>query len=384
MEVEENERDKKPPEKLQGWQRQPHQVTLNIPLTTKLIAIPDSQGLKIEINKRPVRSPHLPDGTSSVSIFLVNALPNATPSDCAFIFQTCLMVHCREGFVPRSNPKGFSSNDLDEAIAALQYRHDYEFAVGHNVSVSPLLVGEEQEVRCQTVHTTWIPVTEVPRVAPAALSDVELGMEALANLRDVKQMKQKLTPLVTAYRTWIDNQRKQAIKPPEAIPIAQTLLDKADVACRRITEGINALDDPSVLTAFCLANKVISIARRRQLCQETDQAIKSFPPPQWRPFQLAFILLNLPSLVSPEHIDRKSVDLLFFPTGGGKTEAYLGIAAFTLILRRLTYEGITSAGATVLMRYTLRLLTLDQLERASRLICALELERQQNPQILGT
>ena len=72
------------------------------------------------------------------------------------------------------------------------------------------------------------------------------------------------------------------------------------------------------------------------------------------------------------HADREVVDLLFFPTGGGKTEAYLGLAAFTLVLRRLKNPGLSAAGVAVLMRYTLRLLTLDQLSRAAALICALD------------
>ena len=105
--------------------------------------------------------------------------------------------------------------------------------------------------------------------------------------------------------------------------------------------------------------------------------------PAWRPFQLAFILMNLPGIADPTHGDREVVDLLFFPTGGGKTEAYLGLAAFTLVLRRLRNPGMTSAGLSVLMRYTLRLLTLDQLGRAATLICALELERQKDVEKLG-
>ena len=88
------------------------------------------------------------------------------------------------------------------------------------------------------------------------------------------------------------------------------------------------------------------------------------------------------------HADRRTVDLLFFPTGGGKTEAYLGLAAFTLIYRRfrIGVGGVIPkyAGVTVLMRYTLRLLTLDQLSRAAALVCALELMRQENPKELGT
>jgi hypothetical protein len=93
--------------------------------------------------------------------------------------------------------------------------------------------------------------------------------------------------------------------------------------------------------------------------------------------------MNLPGIANPMHADRNVVDLLFFPTGGGKTEAYLGLAAFTIVLRRLENPGINSAGLSVLMRYTLRLLTLDQLGRAATLICALELERQQDVEKLG-
>jgi hypothetical protein len=93
--------------------------------------------------------------------------------------------------------------------------------------------------------------------------------------------------------------------------------------------------------------------------------------------------MNLAGIEKPESPERGIVDLLFFPTGGGKTEAYLGLAAFTLVMRRLQNPGLLSAGLCVLMRYTLRLLTLDQLGRAATLICALELERRKEPEKLG-
>ena len=97
--------------------------------------------------------------------------------------------------------------------------------------------------------------------------------------------------------------------------------------------------------------------------------------PQWRPFQLAFILLNMAGLVDRTHADRETADLLFFPTGGGKTEAYLGLAALVIAHRRLSGSGVLGAGVAVIMRYTLRLLTLDQLARAAGVVCALELMR---------
>lgn len=104
-----------------------------------------------------------------------------------------------------------------------------------------------------------------------------------------------------------------------------------------------------------------------------------------RPFQLAFVLMNLPSLVNAEHLDRKLAELIYFPTGGGKTEAYLGLIAFVILLRRLRgrdtpHEG---RGVAVLLRYTLRLLTLDQLGRAATLVCALEELRKRLPKDLG-
>src|SRR5690606_8153879 len=96
----------------------------------------------------------------------------------------------------------------------------------------------------------------------------------------------------------------------------------------------------------------------------------------WRPFQLGFALLCLESIARPDSSDREVMDLLWFPTGGGKTEAYLLLTAFTIFLRRLRAAGKPSgAGVTTFMRYTLRLLTIQQFERAEALICACELVR---------
>ncbi len=97
--------------------------------------------------------------------------------------------------------------------------------------------------------------------------------------------------------------------------------------------------------------------------------------------------MNFPGLADPHDVHRETVDLLFFPTGGGKTEAYLGLAAVAMVLRRLRHpgdDGLAGAGVSVIMRYTLRLLTLDQLARAAGLICALEIERSEAGERYGT
>ena len=271
------------------------------------------------------------------------------------------------------------SDDWDERIADLQYRDECEYAVGHSIATEAVLTDRQ----CRTVRTCWIPESQVERVAPADLKDIELSMDSLAQLSDGNAAMAALGNFVKQYTVWISEQRKTAPKsPPRRVETATELLNRAQVAAKRIEDGIKLLSDPQCLDAFRIANKAMATAARRRMGVMEGKPPESIQP-KWRPFQLAFILMNLKGIAEPTHADREVVDLLFFPTGGGKTEAYLGLAAFTIVLRRLKHPGVASAGLSVLMRYTLRLLTLDQLGRASTLICALELERQQDVEKLG-
>ncbi len=290
-------------------------------------------------------------------------------------------MRCEQPFVPRPNLRGLDSDDWDERVADLQYRDVCEFAVGHGISTRAVL---DDQCECREVHTRWIPSAEVERVAPAPIQGVELAMEKLAALPDAAAARSSLSALVTHYRAWIAKQKANIPAKHKARHETGTeLLKRAEVAADRIEIGISLLQDGQVLEAFRMANKVMAVAARRRFGAMPGKDLASVAPPSWRPFQLAFLLMNLRGIVEPTHNDREVVDLLFFPTGGGKTEAYLGLAAFTLVLRRLRNPGITSAGVSVLMRYTLRLLTLDQLSRAATLICALELERQHHADKLG-
>ena len=227
-------------------------------------------------------------------------------------------------------------------------------------------------------------MAEVERVAPAEFEGVELRMEVLAAAPDSIILGESLTGLVTEYRAWIDRQRENLpARPKSRRETAEQLLTAAGVAAKRIEVGIGLLGDPLVFEAFVAANRVMAVSARRRFGPMRGKKPEDVSAPTWRPFQLAFLLMNLNGVARPVDPDREVVDLLFFPTGGGKTEAYLGLAAFTLVHRRLTNPGVRGAGLSVLMRYTLRLLTLDQLGRAATLICALELERQQNVDRLG-
>jgi hypothetical protein len=381
------------------WRRTGHEqtITLELPASTnqpRQKDVPNSQGLKIEYLVRPVptdgNETSLPKGTRSVSVFLVNRrTPERTElRDQAFAFQTSLEVSSEAPFVARPDPRSMHSEDWDERVADLQYRDVCEYAVGHNVATEAVL---DDQCHCRIARTCWIPSAEVERVAPPnEIPGVTLGMDELSVLADHADAQANLGAMVAKYRDWLEGQAKVIPKlPARRAQVAEELIQRARHAARRIQEGIDLLADPNCLEAFRLANRVMAkSARQRQGVHGTADA-KAWPAaaaavtPKWRPFQLAFVLMNLRGIAEPTHADRSAVDLLFFPTGGGKTEAYLGLAAFTLVLRRLRNPGIASAGLSVLMRYTLRLLTLDQMGRAATLICALELEREKDVNKLG-
>jgi hypothetical protein len=379
------------------WQCIPQQQTLEITLAkitkaSQKIEIPNSNGLFLSVSLRDITDSQLkatlPIGTRAISIFLVNNRAPAGDSerDRAFIFQAHLEIkseiQSEIPFVPRPDPRS-NSNDWDEMVADLQYRHDFEYATGHNVSADYEL---DDLGQCARLFTTWIPKTDVEKVFASEIAG-EYKIETLAQASDVSSLKAMLDPMVEAYQNWILQQRKSLAELSETSQrenTAKALLDNAMITYQRIRKGINAMDDPQVFQAFKLANQAIAISIRQRNSHNSETAPKDVKAPKWRPFQLAFILNNIAGIANPLDRDREIVDLLFFPTGGGKTEAYLGLAAFTLILRRLRdpkAEG--SAGLSVLMRYTLRLLTLDQLGRAATLICALETIRQENVDIFG-
>ena len=364
------------------WQRHPRESTMHVtvPDSDDESAVPDSGGLQLHVSARAASTAQLaeriPAGTLSVSVFFVNRRqPDANTPDVAYAFQPELLVTSKQPLVPRPDLRGAFADDWDERVVDLHYADTPEYAVGHGISTQWELI----DGVCHTVRTAWIPSAEVERTETVTLPDVELSMDALGGLEDGDAVRGALLPLAREYRDWIKRQRGRSEEPTGARrETAEQLVNLAGFAAERIERGIEALAiDPDVLDAFRVANRAVG----RALCQRLK-----IERPQWKAFQLAFVLLNLPGMVDPTDPNRETVDLLFFPTGGGKTEAYLGLAAFAMVMRRLRNTGEggrQGAGVSVMMRYTLRLLTLDQLARAAGLVCALELERGEKPQRYG-
>ncbi len=377
------------------WQRTPHDFTETIPLDGKArFDVPlsgfDDVSLRVVLRKVPETEIGLvPPGTRYATIFLVNdRKPVQRPEqDRGYLFQVRFSIRCTEGFVPRPNLRGIrKEDDIDERVGDLHYRDAFEYAVGHGAAAWASVKGQGEHVFCEEVGTTWLPTAEIEKVVPCAVKDVELRMAELGKKRDAAGIHEALDKLVADYGEWIDRQAETDLSRwPTRADTASALLAAARTARDRIQRGIDLLaTDETAREAFEIANQAMAAAQIQREKQKNPEAVKDGKfVPAWRPFQLAFLLMNMAAQRDPGDAEREIVDLIFFPTGGGKTEAYLGLAAFTLVLRRLTHPGVQSAGVTVLMRYTLRLLTLDQLERAATLVCALEILRRADPDKLG-
>jgi hypothetical protein len=344
-------------------------------------------GLELEAHARTFtykRADGSDETVRAVTVFLVNKRKSAHRyyADVAYAFQARLELVCEGGFRAKRDLSGVDAPDFDRRVADLHYRDVCDYAVGRNASADWETTDEHPHLVTH-VWTDPLPTAEVERVAPnedaELTSKVVLSMEALAELakRDGSALRDSLSNLPALYAKWIalEQAKVGSLDAPPRKKTAQDLIAAMRSAEARISAGIALLDSNAIARdAFRLMNEAIAMAaRRRNAGRDGDPAAQKAPA--WRPFQLAFILLNISGLAERRHLDREIADLLFFPTGGGKTEAYLGLAAFAICFRRMSGPGLLGAGVTVIMRYTLRLLTLDQLGRAAGVICALELLR---------
>lgn len=308
------------------------------------------------------------------------------------LFQSTLEV--RTGapfrFIPR--PAEQASDDQDSLTAALLYRRLQDYAVGHTCSAAwAHPAGDTVE----WIATTWLPEQTVRMVsangAPplkdaVAETAVSTGLDPLA-ARDLADADRHLEALLQAvpagYAAWLVEQEALAKSLTGKLAVqAETHLSACRDVLRRIRRGVECIrDDADIRGAFRLMNQSMQVQRiwteRVRAKREKRELTGESHGLRWYPFQLAFILQNVESIADASSSERAVMDLLWFPTGGGKTEAYLGLIAFTAFLRRIrrVKESDRGAGVSCIMRYTLRLLTLQQFQRAATLMLACEYVR---------
>ena len=298
------------------------------------------------------------------------------------LFETELFCWVEKGEVGNYPAVEFSLLDNEMQELALQYQHKKIFAVGHGAAVDWQL---NKNNKVQKIFTDFMPRVEVPQMTADVLSSDSpvLSMDFLKGCIEKPEVVFKeLDAFIAAYSRWIAQQVNAVSSvPEEQKPAADRIVKRMHLASQRMQQGVDFLrNDPIALQAFSYANQVmLSQMHQADVCRGGARDLSVYC---WRPFQLAFILTSLKSSVDEDDLYRDTVDLIWFPTGGGKTEAYLGLIAFVIIWRRARFPQ-TGGGTTAFMRYTLRLLTTQQYTRACRMICALELLRQSKPEKLG-
>ena len=289
------------------------------------------------------------------------------------LFQLSFECHVQAGQVHPYPGNEIDTMAREDKEFELLYADKTVYAIGHGVSPD----WSKKNGSVTSITASFIPAYEVP-LMKTEVPEIDSKALQLSRLAQIQQhpdkIQKSLTDFTKTYENWVDELWKASESlSPEQRTVAGTMLKRLEKTADRMNQGITCLKDPMVARAFAFAHDAMLAYMKTRKVEN----------PMWRPFQLGFLLQTLPSLIHENNPDRDLVDLLWFQTGGGKTEAYLAIIAFLVTHRRMRFPG-TGAGTTVIMRYTLRLLTIQQFQRASVVMCALELLRRKNPRVLGS
>ena len=398
-----------------AWRRIPCGGKIRISISEGSIAPEPPDPNQPEVLLQGTVRKAMSSGDRLVTVFLVNDQPKPSQSeDAAWLFQPEVVVRdIEKAPIFRRRPVLMSDGeDLEREALEMIYRNEVEFAVGHGIAIhAETLEGNPElgtEIRTVVMPENQVPVTETPGLEPEDRPAMQgLVSEGLLDMKKLAEMKRSdlasaLRILTVDYGNWIGEQRSRISSDLVGYEAsADEAMGRCDKILERLEEGIKCLEtDDHALEAFRFANRAMALQRVHSIFSlekrrgNESVVLSDFDIPKnrsWRPFQLAFVLLSLPGLADPKHRDRTKpldaqADLLWFPTGGGKTEAYLGVAAFTMAIRRLhgVMDGYNaSRGLAVLMRYTLRLLTIQQFQRATALLCAMETIRKADTERWG-
>jgi len=372
----------------QRWERFPISVNIKIPLiiqspieqTIPLAHVQpgntDLDGLEFYMRKLQT-----PQGNLAINLVLRNQSMLKVRDDVKntenALFQAsfCVSGGLNARIVSRRSMS--SGESEDDQTAALIYRNNPEYASGQTCSAAwdtnddtPSLI---------SVRTEWLPRKITPSISPSGDSAFDearkgggLDVFRLGSC-DEKELNKLLLAFCGCYESWIQKTEPK-IKglPVELVSTANRHKSQWQETLRRMRSGVTLLSsDSKARTSFQAAQRAMLLQSSWGGEENEKKPVKM----EWRPFQLAFQLIVIPGLAKKDSPERSLLDLLWFPTGGGKTEAYLALIAFLLFCRRLHYGEEIGSGVAVIMRYTLRVLTTQQFERAARMICACEVIR---------
>ena len=295
------------------------------------------------------------------------------------------------------------TSDNDYLSNQMLYRNIKTYAIGHGCAAK----WDENDFPVKKLSTSIFPMYEIKPIVPSRIDGVSLEMYKMSDLGSKEETIAELSAMCEKYATWI-NGLSERVSTISDRGTATRHIENCRRCLKRMEEGVELLrNDADILLAFQLMNRAMLLQQlhynlplQKWVCEDgntihLEDPVEVLPDAsnpdtwygdksrygKWRPFQLAFVLMNLKSMAKRNCTDRSIVDLIWFPTGGGKTEAYLGLSAYTIFIRRIKDK--SNAGTAILMRYTLRLLTSQQYERAAAMICACDVIRKEFEDKLG-
>lgn len=343
------------------------------------------------------------DSVWSLTVMLVNDKCEIPAKAYNCLYQPVLRISSSENsfvFTESSAESDINSMDDEDRSLDLLYRNKKIYGTGLGVSAD----WDIDKSGMGSLWSSFFPISEVPSMSfdlptnDAVIAE-HLSMKYLSDLdlTDRSEKLDALKSLVDLYKAWVSElERTAASLDPRHQSAAAKNIAECKRAYERMYSGLTTLrSDVKAYSAFVLANRAMFMQRVHlriqqqtsntdrypddgqiaELLQNMDYRQQDEKDSRWRPFQIAFLLMDINSIINDESLERDIVDLIWFPTGGGKTEAYLGLTAFTIFYRRLAHPA-ESGGTAVIMRYTLRLLAAQQFTRAATLICACEYIRQ--------
>jgi hypothetical protein len=335
----------------------------------------------------------VPGGHAIVTVALVNCQPGSGrgADPAVSLFQVGLRCEVSDGILPYPQVGTSHDEDSEEAEVEFLYRAVQPYARGHGAAAN---WADPIEGRSGWVAVDFIPSVDVPKATFELSSKgvstkcCELRFLISADRTDVVA---DLQGLVDAYAVWVAKQRSD-VSSSSNKTVAERFAKRAEDWLRRMQRGVAYLaTDDTAWRCFRLANEAMAMqmvlikARPKVPYGRGERKARpnfDFSDRAWRPFQIAFILGTIESLMNEESPDRDVVDVIWFPTGGGKTEAYLLVSAFEMLRRRLVY-GERDTATAIFSRYTLRFLTAQQFQRTGALIVAMEILRRGLKEELG-
>lgn len=375
--------------------REQHLSVVDIDLASfersRKICLEEDEHLQLHILQMPVS-----DGNKMISVYLYNRRPK-TEKDKEYeqvLFQVEIQLaddNLNPIFVPEYRCR---SNKLED-----EYYYETRPVFARGRGCAAIWIRADESENAVAVRTSFIPDYEMNGVSPqiSTFPEHTFSMQFLMWPKNREESVARLRRMTDDYQKWIDSLKgHEYMARDEFMEKGNSIIRECENACRRMDEGISLIENNQIVfQAFSFMNQVMYMQRsisayagqsgQKIDCNLTDYMKEDHS--EWYPFQIAFVLLNLTGIIYPDSEERKTVDLLYFPTGGGKTEAYLGLIAFTMAYRRLTagdeaeYE--KDGGVTVFLRYTLRLLTTQQRDRLIKLVIAAEMTREKHQDLFG-